>query len=66
MLKKTKIIATIGPSTNHPHLISRLIQKGMNMARLNTAHLNDESSIEELVSSIRNESSKLNQHVAIR
>ena len=49
MLKKTKIIATIGPSTNHPHLISRLIKKGMNVARLNTAHLIDEKSINELV-----------------
>ena len=65
MLKKTKIIATIGPSTNHPHLISRLIKKGMNVARLNTAHLTDENNIKELVNSIREESAKLNIHVSI-
>ena len=41
MFKKTKIIATIGPSSNHPHIISRLIKKGMNVARLNMAHEND-------------------------
>ena len=38
MFNKTKIISTIGPSTNHPHLISKLIKNGMNIARLNMSH----------------------------
>ncbi|CAL5187726.1 unnamed protein product [Lathyrus oleraceus] len=35
---KTKIVCTIGPSTNSPHMISKLAQTGMNVARLNMSH----------------------------
>ena len=45
MLKKTKIIATIWPSSNHPNIISRLIRKGMDVARINMAHNNNEKEI---------------------
>ena len=65
MFKKTKIVATIGPSSNHPHIISKLIQKGMNVARLNMAHEMDENKIADLVSCIRNEAKKNNTHVGI-
>ena len=65
MFKKTKIVATIGPSSNHPHIISKLIQKGMNVARLNMAHQIDESEISSLVNSIREEAKKHNTHVGI-
>ena len=40
---KTKIICTIGPSTDSPEMIQRLIQEGMNVARLNMSH-GDEAS----------------------
>ena len=33
MFKKTKIIATIGPSSDHPHIISRLIKRGETSGR---------------------------------
>ena len=65
MFNKTKIIATIGPSTNHPHLINKLIKNGMNVARLNMAHKSTDKDIENLVKNIRNEASKLNRHVGI-
>tara|TARA_Y100000996_G_scaffold5929_1_gene5192 strand:- start:3602 stop:5020 length:1419 start_codon:yes stop_codon:yes gene_type:complete len=65
MFKKTKIVATIGPSSNHPHIISKLIQKGMNVARLNMAHQIDEKEISSLVNSIREEAKKHNTHVGI-
>ena len=42
MFKKTKIIATIGPSSNHSSIIAQLIRKGMNVARINMAHQYDE------------------------
>jgi len=65
MIKKTKIISTIGPSSNHPHIISRMIKKGMNVARLNMAHLYKEEDIKNIIDIIREESSKLNKFIGI-
>ncbi len=36
--KKTKIVATIGPATESPEMLSKLINAGMNVARLNLSH----------------------------
>ena len=36
--QKTKIIATLGPATDSPEMIGRLIEAGMNVARLNMSH----------------------------
>jgi len=63
-MRKTKIICTLGPSSDHPHIISKLIQSGMNVARINMAHSNHLHT-EKLVASIRSESKKLNQYVGI-
>ncbi|TDI53547.1 MAG: pyruvate kinase [Acidobacteria bacterium] len=38
MHRKTKIIATLGPATESPEKISKLIERGMNVARLNFSH----------------------------
>ncbi len=37
-LKKTKIVATIGPATESIAVLTKLVQKGMNVARLNMSH----------------------------
>jgi pyruvate kinase len=37
-LRKTKIISTIGPVSNNPEIISRLLQSGVNVFRLNFSH----------------------------
>ena len=65
MSNKTKIIATIGPSSDHPHLINKLIKNGMNVARINMAHKSTNKVVGDLVETIRNESKKLNKHVSI-
>ncbi len=40
MLKKTKIVATIGPVTENKKTIEKMIEAGMNVARLNFSHGN--------------------------
>jgi len=39
-LRKTKIVCTIGPVTETPEMLRALIQRGMDVARLNTTHGN--------------------------
>jgi pyruvate kinase len=36
--QKTKIVATIGPASDSPEMLERLIRAGMNVARLNFSH----------------------------
>ena len=38
MLRRTKIVATIGPGCDEPELLERLILAGVNVARLNFSH----------------------------
>jgi pyruvate kinase len=37
-LKKTKIVCTLGPSTDNPEVLRKMINAGMNVARLNMSH----------------------------
>ena len=37
-LRRTKIVCTIGPATSTPDLVDRLVQAGMDAARLNFSH----------------------------
>ena len=38
MPKKTKIVCTLGPSSQTPEIIENLINSGMNIARFNFSH----------------------------
>ncbi len=37
-LKRTKIVATVGPATDDPKVLIEMMQAGMSVARLNTSH----------------------------
>lgn len=42
-MRKTKIIATLGPVTDSPEMLGRMINGGMNIARLNMSHATHDS-----------------------
>ncbi len=42
-MRRTKIVCTLGPSSDNPQMLKKLIQCGMNVARLNFSHGTHES-----------------------
>ena len=64
MMKKTKIICTVGPASNNRETIEKMILSGMNIARLNFSHGNlKEHRINfDLIKEVRE---KMGKHVAI-
>ncbi len=63
-MRKTKIIATLGPATDTPEIIGRLIDAGMNIARLNMSHA-AHPWIREVVRRIRTVAGERGRHVGI-
>jgi len=63
-MKKTKIVATIGPATTSEAMLSKLMKAGLNVARLNFSH-GDFAEHQEKVDNIRTVSGKLGVPVAI-
>jgi len=64
MLKKTKIICTIGPSSKSVKILEKLIAGGMDIARINTSHSTREE-ILEITNAIRDISARRNKNTAI-
>jgi pyruvate kinase len=64
MIRKTKIIATIGPASSERSVLKRIIEKGVNVCRLNFSHLNHEEA-KEIISTIKSINQELNVHTAI-
>lgn len=62
--RRTKIIATIGPATNDPDTIEKLVAAGVNITRLNMSHATHDQ-VRADVASIRAASKKLNKTVGI-
>jgi pyruvate kinase len=63
-LKKTKIIATLGPASGSIEIIKRMVVAGVNVFRINTSH-GDHFSIIELVKKVRQVEEKLNTFLGI-
>lgn len=63
-MRKTKIVCTIGPSSDSPEMLRKMIQAGMNVARLNFAH-GELYEHAERIRRIREAAKELNQYVAV-
>ncbi|MBD3362651.1 pyruvate kinase [Candidatus Dojkabacteria bacterium] len=57
--KRTKIVCTLGPSTWDKKSISRLFKAGMNVARINTAFIEDLKELKEIADIVRSISSEI-------
>ncbi len=63
MRKRTKIIATLGPSSSSPKIISNLIKEGTDVFRINLSHSNV-SEIKNVIKILKDASMELKRPVA--
>lgn len=63
-MRRTKIVATIGPASEKKNSINKMIKAGLNVARLNFSH-NKHSHHKMLIENIRQQSAMLGKSVAI-
>lgn len=63
-MRKTKIIATLGPATESPAMIDALIESGIDVVRLNMSHATHDW-VRRVVSDIRNAASRLGRIIGI-
>ncbi len=63
-MKRTKIICTIGPSSEDPKILTKMFLNGMNVARLNFSHGSYENHL-KLINTIRQVSAKVGKPIAI-
>ncbi len=62
--KRTKIVATIGPSSSEPERLAELIRAGMNVARLNFSH-GDHADHAKNIKTVRDVAERLGEPIAI-
>lgn len=63
-VRKTKIIATIGPACNSPEMLKAMIETGMNVARLNLSHGSHDNHRNQILT-LRAAASELGRNIAI-
>lgn len=64
MIKKTKIICTLGPSTDKPGVLEGLLEAGMNISRFNFSHGSHEEQGKR-IQALRTSGERLNKKVAL-
>ena len=64
MIRKTKIVATIGPSTSSKEMLTKIIQRGVNVCRLNFSHFSHEKA-KKIIALIKEVNQELHVHTAI-
>ena len=62
--KKTKIVATLGPSTDTPQIIEKMILEGVDVFRINFSHA-DHSEVKNRIKMIREVSEKIQSNTSI-
>ena len=60
-VRRTKIISTLGPATDSPEMIGKLIDAGVNIFRLNMSHAPHDW-VRRVVADIRAESAGARRH----
>jgi pyruvate kinase len=63
-LRRTKIVATLGPATDKPKVLKRLIEAGVDAARLNYSHGTHEDQARR-TRAVRRAAKSLNQEIAV-
>ena len=64
-MKKTKIIATLGPASFTKKMIRNLIISGMDVARINMSHEIEKGLLQNVIQFIREEAQSLDKSIAI-
>ena len=64
-MRKTKIIATLGPASFNSETITQLIQFGMDVARINLSHYYENIELKKHIQCIRKQAEKHNKNIAI-
>lgn len=64
MFKKTKIICTVGPSTDNPGILESMIRAGMNIARFNFSHGNHDDHAKR-IAMVRTAAARTKQTIAL-
>ena len=64
MINKTKIVATIGPSTSSKKILRKIIHRGVNVCRINFSHSSHDQA-KEIIDNIKEINKELHTHTAI-
>jgi len=64
-MRKTKIIATLGPASSNKKVLCKLLSAGVNILRINMSHISQDSDVESFVSLIRDCEMKTKKSVGI-
>ncbi len=64
LLRRTKIVSTLGPATDSAEMIGKLIDAGVNIFRLNMSHAPHDW-VRRVYTAIRQESARRNRHIGI-
>ena len=63
-LKRTKIVATLGPASSSVEVIKEMYEKGLNVCRLNFSH-GDHSIHEENIKHVKQVNEELDSNIAV-
>ena len=63
-MKKTKIVCSIGPSSIKPDVMEKMVNEGMNVARINFSHASYENSL-EIINSVKEVRRRTGKNIGI-